>query len=213
MEWNLLTVQNFSIIDREIDKSVFSPAEYEIVKRVVFSTGDLEYASVINFANNPLSNGFAALETRVPIMVDTPVIQAGILPFLQQTFMNPVYCLEDFALPASVTATKSKIWQKLGKNYPSAIYIIGENPVSLFSLLDLIESVQVKPSLIIATPSGFTRKEIINKMLQKSGVSHIRFDSCKGGVTVAIAIFQGLIELGWLAKNSTMPIKNPKVRS
>lgn len=202
MEWNLLTAQNFNIIDREIGKNDFSPAEYQIVKRVIYHTGDLEYASILNFANKPLSMGIAALEARVAIMVDTPVIQTGIFPNLQQTFMNPVYCLEDFTLSASITGTKSKIWQTLSQRYPQAIYIIGENPVSLFSLLDLIESVEIKPSLIITTPAGFTRKEMINKMLQKSGISHIRIDSSKGGVGVAITIFQGLLELGWLTMNN-----------
>ncbi len=202
MEWNLLTAQNFNIIDREIDKNDFSPAEYHIVKRVISHTGDLEYASMINFVNQPLSVGVAALKTRVAIMVDTPVIQTGIFPYLQETFMNPIYCLEDFTLSASITATKSKIWQTLGKRYPRAIYIIGENPVSLFSLLDLMESAEVKPSLIITTPAGFTRKEMINKMLQKSGISHIRLDSSKGGVGVAISIFQGLLELAWLTMNN-----------
>lgn len=202
MEWNLLTAQNFNIIDREIGKNDFSPAEYQIVKRVIYHTGDLEYASILNFANKPLSMGIAALEARVAIMVDTPVIQTGIFPNLQQTFMNPVYCLEDFTLSASITGTKSKIWQTLSQRYPQAIYIIGENPISLFSLLDLIESVEIKPSLIITTPAGFTRKEMMNKMLQKSGISHIRIDSSKGGVGVAITIFQGLLELGWLTMNN-----------
>lgn len=198
MEWNLLTAQNFNIIEREINKHNFSPAEYHIVKKVICHTGDLDYASIINFVNQPLSLGIAALEARVAIMVDTPVIQTGIFPDLQQTFMNPIYCLDDFTLSASITATKSKRWQTLGKRYPHAIYIIGENPVSLFSLLDLIESTEVNPSLIITTLAGFTRKEMMNKMLQKSGVSHIRIDSSKGGVGVAITIFQGLLELGYI---------------
>ena len=40
MEWNLLTAQNLAIIDREIELHSFSPAEYEIIRRVIYQTAD-----------------------------------------------------------------------------------------------------------------------------------------------------------------------------
>ncbi len=203
MEWNLLTCQNFAIIDREIEHNHFSPAEYEIVRRIIYSTCDCEYQSLVVFAHQPLKIGAAALSARVPIIVDTPVIQAGINSGLQLTFANPVYCLEEIYQPLSTKQKKAWLLNHLAKRYPEAIYVIGKNQVLLATLLELIYSQQLDPSLIIATPTGFVKKEIVNNRLRDSLVSHIRIDSCKGGVTVAIAIFNGLVDLAWMAEQKT----------
>ena len=45
MEWHVTDAQSLAIIDSEIGDHVFSPAEYEIVRRVVYATADLEYKS------------------------------------------------------------------------------------------------------------------------------------------------------------------------
>ncbi|WP_373480184.1 precorrin-8X methylmutase [Geminocystis sp.] len=200
MEWNLLTAQNLAIIDQEVNQGNFSPAQYEIIRRVIYASGDFEYHSLVSFENNPLLSGAAALEARVPIFVDVSMIQGGILPLLQQTFLNPVYCLEEISAPVSLRQKNSWILQTLANRYDCAIYIIGQNQGMLLSLLDLIQTQQVKPSLIIATSSGFIHKEMINHKLKYSHISHIRIDSCKGGVNLAIAIFDGLIDLAWRAK-------------
>lgn len=203
MEWNLLTAQNLTIIEREISKKGFSPAEYEIMRRIIYATGDLDYSSVMAFAHNPLSCGRAALEARASIMVDIPLLQAGVANLVQQTFLNPVYCLEEISISTSFLENKTKIWQNLASRYPSAFYIIGENPLILVALLDLIESSVIQPSLIIYTASGFTRKEMINLRLKNSNVPHIRIDSSKGGIGLAMTIFEGLMELAWLSVNLT----------
>lgn len=204
MEWNLLTCQNLAIISREVEKNNFSPAEYEIVKRIIYHTSDLEYQSLVVFAHNPLKIGAAALSARVPIIVDTPMIQAGINSSLQSTFANPVYCLEEVYQPLSAKQKKAWILNNLSKHYPEAIYVIAQDQVLLATLLELIQSRELDPSLIIATPSGFVKKELINNRLRDSLVSHIRIDSSKGGVDVAIAILGGLIDLAWLGQQGTI---------
>lgn len=40
MEWHVTDAQSLAIIDSEIENHVFSPAEYEIVRRVIYSTAD-----------------------------------------------------------------------------------------------------------------------------------------------------------------------------
>lgn len=204
MEWNLLTAQNLAIIDQEIDKSGFSSAEYEIVRRVICITGDLNYSSLVNFSPDALKSAVKALNHQTPIIVDTATIQAGIFYSLQQTFLNPIYCLENITLPISLRQSKSSLLQHLGSRYYSPICIIGQSSGVLNSLLDLIESYSIQPSLIIATPSGFIRKEMMNHRLQASCIPHIRIDSSKGGTDQAIAIFSGLVDLAWIGKQLTV---------
>lgn len=208
MEWNILTAQNLAIIERKVSNQSFSPGEYEIIRRLIYATADFDYQSMISFHQQPLRSGSAALEARVPILVDSATIQGGITNVLQNTFLNPVYCLDDISLPTGLPAKKSQVWQTVARRYPSAIYIIGENSLLLLSLLDLIEAQQIKPSLIIATPAGFIGKEMMNNRLKQSSISQIRIDSGKGGVGCAIAIFQGLIDLAWMAKNQSLTTVN-----
>jgi precorrin-8X/cobalt-precorrin-8 methylmutase len=201
MEWNILTAQNLAIIEREVSNQSFSPSEYEIVRRVIYATADFDYQSIISFLDQPLDSGTAALGARVPVLVDSATIQGGITNLLQNTFLNPVYCLDDISLPSGLSAKKSQIWQTVARRYPSAMYIIGENALLLLSLLGLIEGQQIKPSLIIATPAGFLKKQMIINRLRNSSIPQIRIDSSKGGVGSAIAIFEGLVDLAWIARN------------
>ncbi len=204
MEWNLLSCQNLAIISREISQKDFSPAEYEIIRRIVYTTADFEYQSLLVFAHQPLKIGAAALSARMPIIVDTPIIQAGINASLQLTFANPVYSLQEASQPVSSQQNKTWILNNLCKRYPEAIYVIGEDQVLLATLLELIQTKSLDPSLIIFTASGFVKKELINYRLRDSMVSHIRVDGCKGGVNVAIAILSGLIDLAWIAQENTV---------
>jgi len=43
MEWHVTDAQSLAVIDREIGEHAFSPAEYEIVRRVIYATADFDY--------------------------------------------------------------------------------------------------------------------------------------------------------------------------
>ncbi len=205
MEWNLLTAQNLAVIDRKVDHSKFSPSEYEIIRRIIFATADLDYRYLVSFGNNPLIEGVSALEARVPIIVDSPIIQVGISGILQQTFGNPVYCLDDILPSFFPPEDKGKGISRTNINhkYSQAIYIVGQNQLALISLLDLhTQSSSFEPSLIIATYSGLVRKESVNHRLHLSSIPHIRIDGAKGGYDAAIALFAGLIDLGWIRQKN-----------
>ena len=204
MEWNILTAQNLAVIERKINQKSLSFAQKEIIKRVIYTNADFDYQSIITFVHEPLLSGAAALSTRVPILVDNSIVQSGISPLLQETFLNPIYSLSDIAFSGSLSAKKSKVWQTVARHNPSGIYVIGDNFLLLLSLLDLIESKQIRPSLIIATPPGFIGKEMLNKRLQECPISQIRIDSSKGGISSAIAIFNSLVELAWIAKHQKL---------
>ncbi len=204
MEWNLLSAQNLALIERRVSSKSFSPAEYEIVRRLIYATADWEYQSLISFLHEPLSSGAGALSARVPILVDSPMIQSGIIDSLQNTFLNPIYCLDNISLATGVPVKKYQLWQMLACRYSAGIYLVGNNPLLLLSLLDLIESEKIKPSLIIATPTGFTGKEMINNRLKQTSVPQIRIDSSKGGSETAIAVFQGIVDLAWISKHQCL---------
>ncbi|NEP46998.1 MAG: precorrin-8X methylmutase, partial [Okeania sp. SIO2H7] len=86
MEWHTTDAQSLRLIDQEIGDHAFSPAEYEIVRRAIYSTADFEYKELIRFSDHALQSGAAALAARSTIIVDVPMVQVGISSVIQRTF-------------------------------------------------------------------------------------------------------------------------------
>ncbi len=200
MEWHITDAQSLGMIDREIGDHVFSPAEYEIVRRAIYVTADFEYKSLVRFSDQALQAGAAALAARTTIVVDVPMVQVGITPQIIATFANPVYCSMDTVTRPQ--REKSRIaWgiQTLARRYPEAIFIIGQEQTALAALVELIEAEEIKPALVIATPSGFVGADVTKSRLHDSMVPHIRIDGRKGSAVVGVAIMNGLVDLAWQA--------------
>ena len=200
MEWHLTDAQSLAIIDSEIGEHVFSPAEYEIVRRVIYATADFEYNYLIRFSERALQAGAAALAARTTIIVDVPMVQVGIAQHIQNTFANPVYCsMEALTRPQKDKTRVAWGIETLAKRYPEGIYIIGQAQTALTALVDLIEAEEIRPTLIIATPAGFVNVDAAKERLQDSLVPNITIDSRKGNAVIAAAIADGLIDLAWQA--------------
>ncbi len=200
MEWHVTDAQSLAIIDSEIGDHVFSPAEYEIVRRVIYATADFEYKSLIRFSERALQAGAAALAARTTIVVDVPMVQVGIAYDIQNTFANPVYCsMEALTRPQKEKTRAAWGIETLAKRYPEGIFVVGQAQTALTALVDLIEFEEIRPALIIATPVGFVNVDEAKERLQDSLVPHIIIDSRKGNAVVAAAIVDGLVDLAWQA--------------
>jgi precorrin-8X/cobalt-precorrin-8 methylmutase len=200
MEWHVTDAQSLAVIDSEIGNHVFSPAEYEIVRRVIYATADFEYKSLIRFSERALQAGAAALAARTTIVVDVPMVQVGISSEIQNTFANPVYCsMETLTRPQKEQTRAAWGIETLAKRYPEGIFVVGQAQTALTALVDLIEAEEIRPALIIATPVGFLHVDAAKERLQESLVPHITIDSRKGSPVVAAAIVGGLVDLAWQA--------------
>jgi len=200
MEWHVTDAQSLAIIDREIGSHIFSPAEYEIVRRVIYATADYEYKSLIGFSERALQSGAAALAARTTIVVDVPMVQVGITPNIQSTFANPVYCSMDALTRPQKEKTRAA-WgiETLAKRYPEGIFVIGQAQTALTTIVELIESEEIRPALVIGTPSGFIDVDVAKARLKDSMIAHITIDGRKGSAVVAAAIVNGLVDLAWQA--------------
>jgi precorrin-8X/cobalt-precorrin-8 methylmutase len=200
MEWHVTDAENLAVIDSEIGEHVFSPAEYEIVRRVIYATADFEYKSLICFSERALQAGAAALAARTTIVVDVPMVQVGIAYDIQNTFANPVYCsMEALTRPQKEKTRAAWGIETLAKRYPEGIFVVGQAQTALTVLVDLIEAEEIRPALIIATPVGFVNVDEAKGRLQDSLVPHITIDSRKGNAVIAAAIVDGLVDLAWQA--------------
>jgi precorrin-8X/cobalt-precorrin-8 methylmutase len=200
MEWHVTDAQSLAIIDREIGDHSFSPAEYEIVRRVIYATADFEYKSLIRFSDLALQSGAAALAARTTIVVDVPMVQVGIAPHVQNTFANPVYCsMEATTRPQKERSQAAWGIETLARRYPEGIFVVGEAQTALTAIAELIRTEEIRPALVIGTPSGFVGVEAAKEQLAESLIPHIRIEGRKGSAVVAAAIVNGLVDLAWQA--------------
>jgi precorrin-8X/cobalt-precorrin-8 methylmutase len=198
MEWHITDAESLAIIDQEIGQTALTAAEYEIARRIVYATADFEYKSLVHFSERALQQGAAALAARSTIVVDVPMVQMGIVSNIQQTFANPVYCsTETITRPQKSKTLADWGIQTLARRYPEGIFVIGQSQTALIGLIELVEEEDIKPALIVGTPSGFVGVDVAKKRLEDSQVSYITINGRKGGAVVAVAIVNGLLDLAW----------------
>jgi precorrin-8X/cobalt-precorrin-8 methylmutase len=203
MEWHTSDAQSLAIIDSEVGSHTFSPAEYELVRRVIYATADFEYKSLLRFSETALASGAAALAARTTVVTDVAMVQAGLERLLQQTFANAIYCGRETPVRPQNTKTAAA-WglETLARRFPEAIFVIGQDQNALTALMDLIEAEEVRPALIISTPTTFLNGDRNRQKLQDSLVPHIRTEGRKGSAIVGTALMEGLVDLAWQAYGS-----------
>ena len=190
--------QSFAIIDQEIGKHKFTPDEYAIVRRVIHSTADFEFAKLIHFSPEAIASGITAIQNKAPIITDVGMVKQGITGMVGKTFRNPVMAAVEqasVALPGK-TRTETGLLSCYCQ-FPEAIYIFGNAPTALLALCAELQQSSVKPALVIGAPVGFISVVEAKEALTKTLVPQIRINGRKGGSPVAAAILNALIVLAW----------------
>ncbi|MCC0176105.1 precorrin-8X methylmutase [Waterburya agarophytonicola K14] len=201
MDIRFTNASSLASIDYQIEdnRRDLSPSQYEIIRQVIYHTADFEYYSLLEFSEDALTSGFNALTGGLPIIVDVPAIQVTIVPKLQQTFHNPVYCCGTTGKEVDFSKTKAAFGLlSLAKDRPRSIFVIGQDGFASSTLVELIENEEIFPSLAIVT-APLSIAPDVREYLKSASVPTIHVNSPKGGATVASAIVNGLIDLAWRA--------------
>ncbi|MEN6440215.1 MAG: precorrin-8X methylmutase [Syntrophobacter sp.] len=193
--------ESFRIIDKEIGEHPFAPGEWQIVRRVIHSTGDFDYARQIRISANAVESGLKALRDGARIYVDTRMIRAGLAPWRLEWFGNdvvtPVESLgsQEAAVKAGITRTQAAFRSCAG-SLDDSVIAIGNAPTALREIVRLIEEDGVRPALVIGVPVGFVQAEESKAALwQLESQPSIAVLGRKGGSPVAVAIVHALLEL------------------
>jgi precorrin-8X/cobalt-precorrin-8 methylmutase len=196
-----IEAESFRIIDAEIGPHAFPPREWAVVRRIIHTTGDFDYAQWVRFHPRAIAAGIEALQQGVPIYTDTRMIQVGLSPWRLQWFGNKV------ATP--VTDPESQSWAKelgttrsvaafrhLAPQLHGAVIAIGNAPTALLETIRLIRQADIRPSLVIGVPVGFVQaaesKDALWRLQDQPAITSL---GRKGGSTVAVAILHALLEL------------------
>ena len=194
---------SFSIITEELaQRGVTLPPETEpVVKRVIHTTADFDYAQNLRFTNGAVAAGVAALRAGTCIVTDTNMALAGVTkPGLKKVGGTALCYMADpeVAAIAKETGTTRAVasMHRAAQEHPNAILAVGNAPTALLAIADEIEA-GLRPALVIGVPVGFVNvvesKEHLFAVCEQYGVPAIVAMGRKGGSNVAAAICNALI--------------------
>ena len=194
--------ESMRIIERELaERGVVLPPEHAaVVKRVIHTTADFEYAKALRFTEGAVTDGVAALRGGV-IVTDTNMARVGVSRAAAEKLGCKAVCyMADEAVAAEakergVTRAAVSMERALAE-HPGAILAVGNAPTALLKIAELMES-GARPALVIGVPVGFVNvaesKERAMAVCERFGVPAIVAMGRKGGSGVAAAICNALL--------------------
>lgn len=179
--------KSYEIVSRKIPDD--HPKD-RIVKRAVIATGDFSIKDLIVFKNNPIEAGKDAIKKDCRAYCDVEMIKAGINRYKIECVLSN---RSDYSTDDKNTRTASGFYRNKDRLNDSII-IIGNAPSAAIAVFDIVKDGVIKPALIIATPVGFVNAAESKEYIRGLNVPSITTVGTRGGSTIAVAIFNGLID-------------------
>ena len=190
--------RSFAIITEELGGRTFPEGVAEVVKRVIHTSADFDYADNLCFSPDAVEQAKAALEAGATIVTDTNMALAGISkPTLAKLGGKAVCLMADEAVAREAKergVTRATVsMEHAAKLDGPLIFAIGNAPTALIRLHELIEEGAVQPALIIGVPVGFVNVVEAKELFIGGDTPYIIARGRKGGSNVAAAIVNALL--------------------
>ena len=194
--------RSFEIITELLGDTPIAPENELVVKRVIHTSADFDYAKNLTFSEGAVAKGIAALRGGCDIVTDTQMARAGINKTILGKLGGEVHCFmsdPDVAAEAKERGITRAIvsMEKAAKLGKPCIFAIGNAPTALIAIKELMEAGKLHPALIIGVPVGFVNvvesKERLFAVCAAHGVPAIVAMGRKGGSNVAAAICNALV--------------------
>ena len=190
--------RSFAIITEELGGRTFPESVAEVVKRVIHTSADFDYADNLCFSPDAVEQAKAALEAGATIVTDTNMALAGISKPTLAKLGGKAVCLmadEDVAREAKARGmTRATVsMEHAAKLDGPLIFAIGNAPTALIRLHELIEEGAVSPALVIGVPVGFVNVVESKELFIGGDTPYIIARGRKGGSNVAAAIVNALL--------------------
>lgn len=196
-----IELESFRIIEEEMGEHSFPDDQWKIIRRVIHTTGDFDYAQRIRFSSGAVSRGIEAFKNSACIYADTRMIEAGLSPWRLEWHNNEVVCptsdpqCQELAEKTGTTRTLAA-FRNCAHGLDGAVIAIGNAPTALLEVIRMIKEDGVRPGLVIGVPVGFVQaEESKNSLLDVVDQSSITILGRKGGSSVAVAIIHAFLEL------------------
>ena len=196
-------LESIKYIRSKLGNTGLDQVQQSILERIIHSSGDFSLESCLRFSHHACEIGINALQNGAKILTDTYMAEAAISPMAQRTINSNIQCILGMA-PTSIDSSKTtrseigmrNTWLDFEEKenlLNAPLVVIGSSPTALISLLDLVESGCVTPSLIIGMPVGFIGVSESKRRLLNSECSYIVLEGSKGGASLAAAATNALL--------------------
>ena len=190
--------RSFAIITEELGGRTFPDGIAEVVKRVIHTSADFDYADNLCFSPDAVEKAKAALEAGATIVTDTNMALAGISkPTLAKLGGKAVCLMADEAVAREAKArggTRAAVSVEHAAELEGPlIFGIGNAPTALIRLHELIGEGAVSPALVIGVPVGFVNVVESKELFLGGDTPYIIARGRKGGSNVAAAIVNALL--------------------
>jgi len=192
--------RSFEIISETLEEMGKSfPEEQEsIVKRVIHTSADFDYADNLKFSDDAVESALKALGEGCTIVTDTNMAKSGINKASLGMLNSSVEC---FMADADVAAeakergvTRALVsMEKAQEIEGPVIFAIGNAPTALIRIHELIGEGKLSPALVIGVPVGFVNVVESKELIMEDDVPYIVARGRKGGSNVAAAIVNALM--------------------
>jgi len=194
---------SMEMIENEIGSHDYNEKEWPIVRRIIHSTADFDFAgkNKIIFSKNSVESGITALKNGCSVVVDVNGVLGGLNKQNPKDFGNKIVCnissSEVMDLAKSQGKTRSQVAMRVAsQDIDGGIVAIGNAPTALLEVIEMVKEGIVKPALIIGIPVGFIcaseSKEELSKLIEVPFITNI---GRKGGSSSASAIINALYKI------------------
>ncbi|MZP28538.1 precorrin isomerase [Heliobacterium undosum] len=193
-----IETKSMEIIDGLIGPLPVSEEERKVIKRVVHTTGDPEFAKLVRWSPGAVPIGIAALARGASVFTDVNMVRVGVNSrLLSVKGGNAVCAISEPRVVAEAERTgKTRAmtaFDLLAPEMNGAVIAIGNAPTALFHLLSLVEAGRCRPALIVGTPVGFVGAAESKEALTQADVPYITVTGNKGGSNIAAAIVNAML--------------------
>ena len=196
---------SFRIIDAEAPPHTFSPDEWQVVRRMIHTSGDFSIMAAIRFSPDAVSAALKALRGGRSLYVDANMIRSGLSMERLQS-VNGDYHRDrivshiadpDVADEARVSGLPRSLFaiRKARPMLDGGIAVFGNAPVALLELNRMIMEENIRPALVVAMPVGFVHVIESKEELLSLGVPCITLTGRRGGSPLAVSVIHALCAL------------------
>ncbi len=190
--------RSFEIITEELGDKVLPEDKALLIKRVIHTSADFDYADNLCFSEGVMEKALEAIKSGASIVTDTQMARSGINKKCLAKYGGQVYCFmndEDVAAKAKAEGTTraAACMDKAAAMEGPLIFAIGNAPTALVRLYELIQEGRLSPALVIGVPVGFVNVVQSKELIMQTEAPYIVARGRKGGSNVAAAVCNALL--------------------
>ena len=195
-----IEAKSMAIIAAELGDRAIPADQLPVVKRVIHTTADFDYADNLVFSPDAVARGVAAIRAGCTIVTDTQMAWSGVNKRVLEKFGGSARCFmsdPDVAAEArqrGITRAAVSMERAAGLSGP-LILALGNAPTALIRACELMDQGKLSPALVIGVPVGFVNVVEAKELLLDTDVPNIVARGRKGGSNVAAAVCNALIYL------------------